>query len=118
VIKGTLPASFYPKCFRSEENYQKFTKEKLTIDLPTQEIINGFSSTDQVKPPPQYKGTVENGLRIASTGEGVSKARVASKPKKQKGENPLQQPEELLIVGVRHESLVNEHLVRVDLYKY
>ena len=86
LIHGILPASFYPKCFRSEENYHNFTREKLIIDLPTQEVINGFSSPPQVKPPPQYKGTVESGLRIASTGEDVSKgARVAKVAKNKKG---------------------------------
>jgi hypothetical protein len=85
MIDGLLPASFYPPCFRSEENYHNITREELRIQLPTQEIINGFSSQPQVKAPPQYKGTVESGLRIPSIGEGkVSKARVAPRKKKKK----------------------------------
>ena len=81
-----LPASFYPKCFRSTENYLNLAKDKMLVDLPTQEMISQFPPTppDTVRPPPQYKGTVESGLRIASIGEPVSKARVAKKTKQKK----------------------------------
>jgi hypothetical protein len=83
-----LPASFYPHCFHAEENHHLLLKENLGIKLPTDVIIDGFNGIDftnrpLVKPPPQYKGTVESGLRIPLNGEGgLSKARVARKKKK------------------------------------
>jgi hypothetical protein len=57
--------------------------ESLIVDIPTQDIINRYTTLPQVNPPPQYKATVESGLRIASIGEGgLSKARVVPKRKK------------------------------------
>jgi len=57
--------------------------ESLIVDIPTQDIINKYTNLPKVNPPPQYKDTVESGLRIASIGEGdLSNARVVRKRKK------------------------------------
>jgi len=72
VKHGVLPDEFYPRCFLSKRNLDLVLSDScvLKLRIPTQDELIRYPVVEpHLKPPPQYRLTLEMGYRYTSRGE-------------------------------------------------